>query len=46
LLDRTAAALLRTETLSEPEIAQLKQEILPEPGLLPAPERPAAAAAS
>ena len=46
LLDRTAAALLETETLSEPEIEQLKREILPAPSLLPAPERPAVAAAS
>ena len=46
LLDRTAVALLETETLSEPEIEQLKREILPAPSLLPAPERPAVAAAS
>jgi cell division protease FtsH len=46
LLDRTAAALLETETLSEPEIEQLKREILPAPSLLPAPEHPAVAAAS
>src|SRR5271168_1129543 len=46
LLDRTAAALLQTETLNEPEIEQLKREILPLPGLLPAPEQPAAAVAS
>ncbi len=46
LLDRTAAALLQTETLNEPEIEQLKHEILPEPASLPAPEQPAAAAES
>jgi cell division protease FtsH len=37
LLDRTAAALLATETLSEPEIQQLKREIQPVPDLLPPP---------
>ncbi len=37
LLDRTATALLRSETLSEPEIEQLKREIAPTPGLLPPP---------
>jgi cell division protease FtsH len=42
LLDRTVAALLQTETLNEPEIEQMKREILPLPDLLPAPERPAA----
>ena len=46
LLDRTAAALLQTETLNEPEIEQLKHEILPEPASLPSPEQPAAAAES
>jgi cell division protease FtsH len=35
LLDRTAAALLRTETLSEPEIEALKREMQPAPDLLP-----------
>src|SRR6516165_1568944 len=37
LLDRTAAALLETETLGEPEIAQVKQQIvgLPASPLLP-----------
>jgi cell division protease FtsH len=35
LLDRAAAALLRTETLSEPEIEELKREIQPVPDLLP-----------
>jgi cell division protease FtsH len=33
LLDRTAAQLLESETLSEPEIERLKQEIVPEPVL-------------
>jgi cell division protease FtsH len=37
LLDRTAAALLSTETLGEAEIEQLKREIQPVPGLLPPP---------
>jgi cell division protease FtsH len=46
LLDRTATALLRTETLDEPEIEQLKREIVPVPGQLPAPELSATAAAS
>ncbi len=46
LLDRTAAALLQTETLNEPEIEQLKHEILAEPASLPSPEQPAAAAES
>ena len=46
LLDRTATALLRTETLNEPEIEQLKREIRPAPGLLPAPGEPAPATAS
>ncbi len=45
LLDRTAAALLRTETLSEPEIEELKREIQPAPQLPPPlAERPAAIA--
>jgi cell division protease FtsH len=35
LLDRTATALLATETLSEPEIERLKQEIEEPPGLPP-----------
>jgi cell division protease FtsH len=37
LLDRTAAALLETETLGEPEIARVKQQIvgLPASPLLP-----------
>lgn len=47
LLDRTAAALLQTETLGEPEIQQLKREIQPVPDLLPPRlERPAAVAAA
>jgi cell division protease FtsH len=47
LLDRTAAALLATETLGEPEIQQLKREIEPVPDLLPpAAEQPAAIAAA
>ncbi len=46
LLDRTAAALLQTETLDEPEIEQLKRQIEPVTDLLPAPEQPAPAAAS
>ncbi|MGH7031088.1 MAG: ATP-dependent zinc metalloprotease FtsH, partial [Stellaceae bacterium] len=43
LLDRTAAALLATETLDEPEIEQLKREILPVPDLLPTPAQAATA---
>jgi cell division protease FtsH len=35
LLDRTAAALLATETLGEPEIARLKEEIVAPPALPP-----------
>jgi hypothetical protein len=35
LLDRTAAALLATETLSEPEIEALKRQIEPAADLLP-----------
>jgi cell division protease FtsH len=35
LLDRTAAALLKTETLSEPDIERLKQEIVAPPALPP-----------
>jgi cell division protease FtsH len=37
LLDRTAAALLSTETLGEAEIDQLRREIQPVPELLPRP---------
>ncbi len=44
LLDRTAAALLQTETLNEPELEQMRHEILPEPASLPSPAQPAAAA--
>jgi cell division protease FtsH len=41
LLDRTAAALLETETLNEPEIERLKREIVPAttPGEVSAPAR-------
>jgi cell division protease FtsH len=47
LLDRTAAALLQTETLGEPEIQQLKREIQPGPDLLPPRrDRPAAVVAA
>ncbi len=46
LLDRTAAALLQTETLNEPELEQMRHEILPEPVSLPSPAQPAAAAES
>src|SRR5215831_12668174 len=35
LLDRTAAALLETETLGEPEIARVKEEIVAVPALPP-----------
>ncbi len=46
LLDRTAAALLETETLSEPDIERVKQEIVAVPALpsLPGTPEPAAAA--
>ncbi len=46
LLDRTATALLQTETLNEPEIEQLKRDIRPAPALLTAPEEPAPMTAS
>ncbi|HUC10930.1 MAG TPA: ATP-dependent zinc metalloprotease FtsH [Stellaceae bacterium] len=46
LLDRTAAALLNTETLNEPEIEQLKREIQPVPDVLTPPTRPAAIVAA
>jgi cell division protease FtsH len=47
LLDRTAAALLATETLSEPEIEEPKRQIQPAADLLPpASQRPAAIAAA
>ena len=48
LLDRTAAALLETETLNEPEIERMKRDLVPAPapaalpGELSAPERPPA----
>ncbi|HTV44138.1 MAG TPA: ATP-dependent zinc metalloprotease FtsH [Stellaceae bacterium] len=45
LLDRTAAALLQSETLDEPEIDRLKRQIKPVPDRLPSPA-PAAAASS
>lgn len=44
LLDRTAAALLETETLNEPEIERLKGEIIAPPAL-PAPDPQRATAA-
>jgi cell division protease FtsH len=46
LLDRTAAALLETETLNEPEIERLKSEIVGAPALPTPTAQPAAAAAS
>ncbi|MBV8736963.1 MAG: ATP-dependent zinc metalloprotease FtsH [Alphaproteobacteria bacterium] len=47
LLDRTATALLQTETLGEPEIQQLKRELQPVPDMLPPRlDRPAAVAAA
>jgi cell division protease FtsH len=46
LLDRTAAALLQTETLNEPELEQMRHEILPAPASLLSPVQPAAAAES
>jgi cell division protease FtsH len=47
LLDRTAAALLATETLSEPEIEDLKRQIEPAADLPPpGSQRPAAIAAA
>jgi cell division protease FtsH len=46
LLDRTAAALLQSETLEEPEIERLKREIEPVPDLLPAPQQAPATAAT
>jgi cell division protease FtsH len=45
LLDRTAAALLETETLSEPEIERVKQEIITVPALPSLPGNPAPEAA-
>jgi cell division protease FtsH len=46
LLDRTAAALLETETLSEPEIARVKQEIVAVPALPSVADKPEIAAAA
>ena len=46
LLDRTAAALLETETLSEPEIERVKQEIVTLPGLPSLPDAAEIAAAA
>jgi cell division protease FtsH len=47
LLDRTAAALLETETLDEPAIERLKGEIVAGPTLLARePQQPLAAAQS
>ena len=46
LLDRTAAALLETETLGEPEIERLKQEIVSVPALSPAAASSGAATAA
>jgi cell division protease FtsH len=46
LLDRTAAALLESETLSEPEIERVKQEIVAVPALPSFPDKPEVAAAA
>jgi hypothetical protein len=47
LLDRTASALLATETLSEPEIEALKRQIEPAADRLPAgSQRPTAIVAA
>jgi cell division protease FtsH len=46
LLDRTAAALLETETLSEPEIEQVKQEIVAAPALPSFADKPEVAPAA
>jgi cell division protease FtsH len=46
LLDRTAAALLETETLSEPEIERIKREIVAPPPLPPLPDMTQLAAAA
>ena len=46
LLDRTASALLETETLSEPEIERVKQEIVAVPALPSFSDKPAVAAAT
>jgi cell division protease FtsH len=45
LLDRTAAALLETETLGEPEIEQVKRQIVTVPAPLPLPGAAEVAAA-
>jgi cell division protease FtsH len=45
LLDRTAAALLETETLGEPEIERVKREIVTVPAPQPLPAEPQIAAA-
>ena len=46
LLDRTASALLETETLSEPEIERVKQEIVAVPALPSFSDTPEVAAAA
>jgi len=46
LLDRTAAALLETETLSEPEIERVKQEIVAAPALPAFADKPEVAPAA
>ena len=46
LLDRTAAALLETETLSEPEIERVKQEIVAVPALPSFADKPEVAPAA
>ena len=46
LLDRTAAALLETETLDEPAIEHLKSEIISAPVLSNPDTQPASALAS
>ena len=46
LLDRTAAALLETETLSEPEIERVKQEIVAAPALPSFADKPEVAPAA
>jgi cell division protease FtsH len=43
LLDRMAAALLETETLNEPEIERMKEEIVTAPALPAIAASPAAA---
>jgi cell division protease FtsH len=46
LLDRTAAALLETETLGEPEIERVRKEIVAVPALPSLSDKPAVAAAA